>query len=97
MQGGCAGAAPQKDGRSLTFTFTFAFHVCRDLPALAGPCYTRVTYAVHARSPSDRQRSPADATSKSHVFLLRSGYVRRVGAGVYSFLPREDEGESKLR
>ena len=33
------------------------------------------------------KEAPADATSKSHVFLLRSGYVRRVGAGVYSFLP----------
>jgi hypothetical protein len=28
-----------------------------ELPALAHPCYTRVTYAVHARSPSDTQRS----------------------------------------
>ena len=28
-----------------------------DLPILAGPCYTRVTYAVLARSPSDTQRS----------------------------------------
>jgi len=33
------------------------------------------------------KEAPADATSKSHVFLLRSGYIRRVGAGVYSFLP----------
>ena len=33
------------------------------------------------------KEAPADATSKSHVFLLRSGYVRRVGAGIYSFLP----------
>ena len=33
------------------------------------------------------KEAPADATSKSHIFLLRSGYVRRVGAGVYSFLP----------
>jgi prolyl-tRNA synthetase len=33
------------------------------------------------------KEAPADATSKSHIFLLRAGYVRRVGAGVYSFLP----------
>ena len=33
------------------------------------------------------KEAPADATSKSHVFLLRAGYVRRVGAGIYSFLP----------
>jgi prolyl-tRNA synthetase len=30
---------------------------------------------------------PADATSASHVLLLRAGYIRRVGAGIYSFLP----------
>ncbi len=33
------------------------------------------------------KEAPADATSKSHVLLLRAGYVRRVGAGIYSFLP----------
>ena len=33
------------------------------------------------------KEAPADATSKSHIFLLRAGYVRRVGAGVYNFLP----------
>ena len=33
------------------------------------------------------KEAPADATSKSHVFLLRAGYIRRVGAGIYSFLP----------
>ncbi|HWZ90669.1 MAG TPA: proline--tRNA ligase, partial [Polyangiaceae bacterium] len=33
------------------------------------------------------KEAPADATSKSHVLLLRGGYVRRVGAGIYSFLP----------
>ncbi len=33
------------------------------------------------------KEAPADATSKSHVLLLRAGFVRRVGAGIYSFLP----------
>ncbi len=33
------------------------------------------------------KEAPADATSKSHILLLRAGYVRRVGAGIYSFLP----------
>ena len=33
------------------------------------------------------KEAPSDATSASHVLLLRAGYVRRVGAGVYSFLP----------
>ncbi len=33
------------------------------------------------------KEAPSDATSASHVLLLRAGYVRRVGAGIYSFLP----------
>jgi prolyl-tRNA synthetase len=33
------------------------------------------------------REAPADATSVSHVLLTRAGYARRVGAGVYSYLP----------
>jgi len=33
------------------------------------------------------KEAPSDATSASHVLLLRAGFVRRVGAGIYSFLP----------
>ncbi len=33
------------------------------------------------------KEAPSDATSASHVLLLRAGYVRRVGAGIYSYLP----------
>ena len=33
------------------------------------------------------KEAPADATSQSHIFLLRAGFARRVGAGIYSFLP----------
>ncbi|MEZ4371223.1 MAG: proline--tRNA ligase [Polyangiaceae bacterium] len=33
------------------------------------------------------KEAPADATTTSHILLLRAGYVRRVGAGIYSFLP----------
>src|SRR5262245_56448929 len=33
------------------------------------------------------KEAPADATSKSHILLLRAGMIRRVGAGIYSFLP----------
>ena len=33
------------------------------------------------------KEAPADATTASHVLLTRGGYVRRVGAGIYSFLP----------
>src|SRR5690242_12620245 len=30
---------------------------------------------------------PAEAQVVSHVFLIRAGYIRKVAAGVYSFLP----------
>jgi prolyl-tRNA synthetase len=33
------------------------------------------------------KEAPADATNASHVLLARSGYIRRVGAGIYDFLP----------
>jgi prolyl-tRNA synthetase len=33
------------------------------------------------------KEAPSEATSASHVLLLRAGYVRRVGSGIYSFLP----------
>ncbi|HKY39975.1 MAG TPA: proline--tRNA ligase [Polyangiaceae bacterium] len=33
------------------------------------------------------KEAPADATSVSHVLLLRAGFARRVGAGIYSYLP----------
>ena len=33
------------------------------------------------------KEAPSDATTVSHVLLTRAGYVRRVGAGIYSFLP----------
>src|SRR5687768_13051875 len=33
------------------------------------------------------KEAPSDASNKSHVLLTRAGYIRRVGAGIYSFLP----------
>ncbi len=33
------------------------------------------------------KEAPADATSVSHVLLLRAGFIRRMGAGIYGFLP----------
>lgn len=33
------------------------------------------------------KEAPADAQSKSHVLLTRAGFMRRVGAGIYSYLP----------
>ncbi len=32
------------------------------------------------------REAPADAEVASHKFLLRAGYVRQVGAGIYSYL-----------
>jgi prolyl-tRNA synthetase len=33
------------------------------------------------------KEAPADAANASHVLLSRAGYIRRVGAGIYDFLP----------
>jgi prolyl-tRNA synthetase len=33
------------------------------------------------------KEAPADAANVSHVLLSRGGYIRRVGAGIYDFLP----------
>lgn len=33
------------------------------------------------------KEAPADAVTASHILLTRGGYIRRVGAGIYSFLP----------
>jgi prolyl-tRNA synthetase len=33
------------------------------------------------------KEAPSEATSVSHVLLLRGGFARRVGAGIYSYLP----------
>ena len=33
------------------------------------------------------REAPADAEVASHIFLLRAGYIRQLGAGLYSYLP----------
>jgi prolyl-tRNA synthetase len=33
------------------------------------------------------KEAPTDAISVSHVLLLRAGYARRIGAGIYAYLP----------
>ena len=33
------------------------------------------------------KESPADAQVVSHILMVRGGFIRRVAAGVYSFLP----------
>jgi|CZKU01.1.fsa_nt_gi prolyl-tRNA synthetase len=40
----------------------------------------------HALIPTSKE-APADATNASHVLLSRAGFIRRVGAGIYDFLP----------
>ncbi|MEZ4367073.1 MAG: proline--tRNA ligase, partial [Kofleriaceae bacterium] len=40
----------------------------------------------HAFIPTLKE-SPADAQVASHVYLVRGGFIRRVAAGVYNFLP----------
>ncbi|HEY1960095.1 MAG TPA: proline--tRNA ligase [Polyangiaceae bacterium] len=41
---------------------------------------------THALIPTLKE-APQDATSASHALLLRGGYIRRLGAGIYDFLP----------
>ncbi len=41
---------------------------------------------THALIPTLKE-APTDATSVSHVLLLRAGYARRIGAGIYAYLP----------
>ena len=33
------------------------------------------------------KEAPGDATNASHILLSRAGYIRKVGAGIYDFLP----------
>jgi prolyl-tRNA synthetase len=40
----------------------------------------------HALIPTMKE-APADAANASHVLLSRAGYIRRVGAGIYDYLP----------
>ena len=40
----------------------------------------------HALIPTVKE-APADATNASHMLLVRGGYIRTVGAGMYDFLP----------
>jgi prolyl-tRNA synthetase len=36
--------------------------------------------------PTVRQ-APSDAEMPSHIFMIRAGYIRQVGAGIYNYLP----------
>lgn len=36
--------------------------------------------------PTTRE-APSDAETPSHIFMVRAGYIRQVGAGIYNYLP----------
>jgi prolyl-tRNA synthetase len=42
------------------------------------------------------REAPADAEVASHKFLLRSGYIRQLSAGVYSYLPLGQRSLNKI-
>lgn len=41
---------------------------------------------THTLIPTTRD-APSDAETPSHIFLVRAGYIRQVGAGIYNYLP----------
>src|ERR1700749_1723388 len=42
------------------------------------------------------REAPADAEVASHKLLLRAGYIRQLGAGIYSFLPLGQRSLNKI-
>ena len=42
------------------------------------------------------REAPSDAEVASHKFLLRSGYIRQLGAGIYSYLPMGQRSINKI-
>ena len=42
------------------------------------------------------REAPTDAEVASHKFLLRSGYIRQLGAGIYSYLPLGQRSINKI-
>src|SRR6201985_1685732 len=42
------------------------------------------------------REAPADAEVASHQILLRAGYVRQLGAGIYSYLPLATRSINKI-
>ncbi len=53
-----------------------------------GACYLAALPMLFSRAliPTVKE-APADATNASHILLSRAGYIRKVGAGIYDFLP----------
>ena len=42
------------------------------------------------------REAPADAEVASHKFLLRAGYIRQLGAGIYNYLPLGQRALNKI-
>ncbi len=42
------------------------------------------------------KQAPVDAVAISHTLLVRGGFIRQVGAGLYSFLPLGRRSLAKL-
>ena len=59
----------------------------------------RASFSMHRWSklfiPTLRE-APADAEVASHKFLLRSGYIRQLGAGIYNYLPLGQRALNKI-
>lgn len=41
--------------------------------------------------------APANATSKSHIFLSRAGYIKQVANGIYTFMPPAQRVSKKIQ
>lgn len=54
--------------------------------SLAAPRTGEVHHWSQTLIPTTRE-APADAEMPSHIYLVRAGYIRRVGAGIYNYLP----------
>ncbi len=42
------------------------------------------------------REAPTDAEVASHKFLLRAGYIRQLGAGIYNYLPLGQRSLNKI-
>jgi prolyl-tRNA synthetase len=54
---------------------------------LPGPVYSPGPMRYSSALIPTVKEAPSDAQTTSHVLLARGGYIRRIGAGIYGFLP----------
>lgn len=59
----------------------------RPKPKRPASCYERGIMRYSNAFIPTLKEVPKDATTPSHIFLLRAGFVRMVGAGIYEMLP----------